>query len=206
MRRHGFVPVLAAAICLFVNAAAGDAISTIMQAPASRLEPGLPDEPFSDWLRKQLPPGVFPVFRTGACGAAAGICVNIETFVTSRARTLSLACAVDPPRFLGGTVTSHDGARERPIRSLSNLPDHLSLPMRPPPLECPEGTRNMLRESEAGLHEWCRDARGRKDGPARSWYRVGRRLMSRGRYERGERTGLWTGCDRSEHCRTRRYP
>lgn len=206
MRVHGLAVALSTAAWLLLGAADTGAISKLLATTAARLESGLPAEPFGDWLRQRLPPEAVPVYRIRPCAAAAGTCVNIEIDVVSRARRLRLDSATDPPRFLGGTLSSPDSGKQRPIEALADLPGHLTAPIRPEPLDCPEGTRNVLRESYAGLHEWCQDVTGRKQGPARSWYSTGRYLMWRGRYEKDERAGLWTECDRFERCRTNLYP
>lgn len=206
MRWRGLLLILMATFWLGAGAARQDPVSRLLATPSSEFAAGLPGDPFGGWLKEQLPAGALPVFRSGPCGAAQDDCVTVEVDLVSRARTLHLAYASDPPRFLGGTVTSPDSQQQLSLGSLAELSEQLAMVMRPAPLDCPEGTRNMLRESYAGLHEWCKDEYGRRHGPARSWYSAGRYLMWRGQYERDERVGSWVECDRFERCRTRAYP
>jgi hypothetical protein len=73
------------------------------------------------------------------------------------------------------------------------------------PLDCPAGTTLRLEEEHAGLREWCEDAAGVKQGPARAWVRTGRYLMYRGTFVDGDRDGPWTECDRFERCLRKHY-
>lgn len=206
MRARWWAPGLAALAWLLVAAAGEAPIAQVLDTPASEVEAGLPAEPLGDWLRGLLPAEAEPVFRTVRCPRAARMCVRVEVDIVSRARVLWLEFATDPPRFLGGKIGAADAERQPPITALADLPGRLVAPIRPYPLDCPEGTRLRLREHYAGLHEWCEDTAGRKHGPARSWFSTGRYLMSRGRYDRGERTGAWLRCSRFEACETRIYP
>ena len=73
------------------------------------------------------------------------------------------------------------------------------------PLDCPAGTTLRLEEEHAGLREWCEDAAGVKQGPARAWFSTGRYLMYRGTFVDGDRDGPWTECDRFERCLRKHY-
>lgn len=206
MRRHWLSLAVAAAAWTVAGAGGNDVISRLLDTPAAQIDSRLPMQPLGRWLGSQLPPGATPVFQTGPCRDRAGTCVRIRVDIVSRARVLRLDYAVDPPRFLGGTVEAPDGATPQAIQSLAALPRRLAAPMRPNPLDCPHNTRNMLRDTSDAVQEWCIDNAGRRQGPARSWYSTGRYLMWRGRYQDDKRAGLWTLCDRSERCRTRPYP
>ena len=205
MRKDWWVPAMAAAALVIIGGASDDLVDAIIQTPAARLDSGLPDRPFGEWLRGQLPPGAVPVFRSRPCSDGRGRCLVVEAEIVSRARTLHLEFATEDLTFRGGRPDAPDAARPLPIDRLAELPDRLSHPIRLEPVSCPDGTRAKLRESDAGLHAWCENADGRKHGPARSWFSTGRYLMSRGRYEEGERVGEWIECSRFEQCRKRSY-
>lgn len=205
MRNGWWAPILAAAALVLSSGASEDLISRLSQESAAKLDSGVPDRPFARWLRDLLPPGALPVYHVGPCGDAEGECLIVEAEITSRARILHLEFDTDGLRFLGGKLDAPNAEDPLPLKKLAELPDRLTDPIRLKPVQCPDGARAKLRESYAGIHVWCEDAAGRKHGPARSWFSTGRYLMSRGRYENGERAGEWIECSRFEHCRVRHY-
>lgn len=199
------MPLIAAMALLLFGGGTEDRIGQLRREPAVRLDPALPERPFARWLRDQLPPGAVPVFHMVPCSTGEADCLLVECPIISRARTLWLEFDSAGPRFLGGRMDAPDAERPIPVDRLSELADRLGDPIRLNPLDCPDGTRPRLAESAAGLRLWCEDAAGRMHGPARSWFNAGRYLMSRGRYEAGERVGRWIECDRFERCRVRHY-
>ncbi len=94
---------------------------------------------------------------------------------------------------------------EFPIDSLASLPRLLRRGMRPFPLTCPANTQAKFRESYAGLFEWCEDASGKEQGPARAWFSTGIYLLHRGQYAGGEKVGDWIECNRFERCAFNSY-
>ncbi len=196
--------LLIAAVAL-LGGASHDLIGELNGMMARRLDPALPEQPFAEWLRGLLPVGAVPVYRTGRCSGAEGECLVVECPVVSRARTVRLEFETESLRFRGGRLDAPDAEQPLPVETLADLPDTLTEPIRLRPVDCPEGTRGRLRENGAGVHAWCESADGRRHGPARSWYSTGRYLMSRGRYQDGERVGEWIECDRFERCRRVSY-
>ncbi len=89
--------------------------------------------------------------------------------------------------------------------SLEALPNLVKRAMRPFPLDCPADAQLKLRESYAGLFEWCEDADGFRQGPARTWFSTGIYLMNRGQYADGDKTGQWIECNRFERCAVNTY-
>ena len=115
-----------------------------------------------------------------------------------------------PPRvFLehGETQISQNQLANDYIRlaCLAALPKLLKRGMRPFPLDCPANTDLKMRESYAGLFEWCEDAGGARQGPTRAWFSTGIYLLYRGQYADGAKTGDWTECNRFERCAFNRY-
>lgn len=202
MRHAGLRIAFATAALVLLGAATEDPVARLEAMPAARLDPRLPEQPFGEWLRAVLPPGVVPVYRSGPCASGAGECLVVECDVPSRARTVRLEFDGRALRFRGGRMEDPEAEQPVPVERLSELAHRLAEPIRLRPPECPDGARARLREGQTAVYLWCENAAGEKHGPARSWYHPGRRLKARGRYENGRRVGRWIECDLFERCRT----
>jgi hypothetical protein len=177
--------------------------------PASTVDPALPQQKFGLWLSENLiahlPRDAMRGSRFQPCGTDRPGCMILDGDIASRARRLVLRFDRETFRFIGGSIGGPELELAPPIESLAELPARLSEAQRPYPLDCREGTTLRLEEEHAGLREWCEDAAGVKQGPARAWFSTGRYLMYRGAYRGGERNGPWFECDRFERCGHKRY-
>ena len=180
-------------------------VESLSRVPVDEMDPALPAQPFGVWLMKQLPRGAVPRFSTGTCGASAAGCIIIEANLVSRARWLELMFDLESLAFLGGSISGPGLDRTVLVMTLADLSGQLAQPIRPLPLDCPADTVLKLQANFAGLDEWCEDAAGHKQGPARGWFSTGRYLMYKGSYVAGERNGRWIECDRFERCADRTY-
>ena len=176
----------------------------LVRLPASDVDPALPKQKFWLWLNENvidhLPRDAVRGMRFEPCEAGPDDCRMLEIDIVSRARTLVLTFDTQTHAFRGGTLGGPELEQLPPITSLAELPGRLSAGIRPYPLDCPADTTLRLEEEYAGLREWCEDAAGVKQGPARAWFSTGRYLMSRGAYVAGEKDGRWIECDRFERC------
>jgi len=182
----------------------------LARLPASAVDPALPEQKFHLWLGENvvdhLPRDAVIEMRSAPCDADPDDCRMLAAEIVSRARRLVLTFDRKTHIFLGGTLDGPELERMPPITSLTELPRRLSEGTRPTPLDCPDGGTLRLEEEHAGLREWCENAAGVKQGPARAWFSTGRYLMYKGVYVAGERSGRWIECDRFERCVVRVYP
>jgi hypothetical protein len=184
-------------------------VERLAHLPASAVDPALPDQKFALWLDdnviRHLPKDAVRWTRFEPCDADPDDCRMRAFDIVSRARRLVLTFDRETYAFRGGTLGGPELEKMPPIASLAELPGRLKEAIRPLPLDCPGGTQLKLEEEYAGLREWCEDAAGVKQGPARAWFSTGRYLMYRGAYLEGERDGRWIECDRFERCQVRTY-
>ena len=132
-------------------------------------------------------------------------CLAIDVDIVSRHRQLRLVFERESLAFRGGLMSATELEGIFKIESLAALPKLLKSGMRPFPLDCPAHTDLKLRESYAGLFEWCEDAGGNRQGPSRTWFSTGIYLLDRGQYQDGKKTGEWIECNRFERCIYNRY-
>jgi hypothetical protein len=181
----------------------------LARLPASAVDPALPEQKFQLWLDdnvvRHLPKDAVSEIRFEPCETDPEGCRMLAFDIVSRARRLVLTFDRKTHAFIGGTLGGSELERMPPITSLAELPGRLSAGIRPYPLDCPEGTTPRLEEEHAGQREWCEDAAGLKQGPARAWFSTGRYLMYRGVHVAGERDGRWIECNRFEQCAVRTY-
>ncbi|NKB49992.1 MAG: hypothetical protein GKS02_11610 [Alphaproteobacteria bacterium] len=187
-----------------------DTVEQLFVTPASTLDPALPEIPFGDWVGAQIPKRSGRIFEITQCsgahaGTAPSTCLTIDVHIVSRHRTLHLEFDSNSLAFRGGAMAAEELEGDFPIEALSALPNLLRRGMRPFPLTCPENTNLKLRESYAGLFEWCEDTEGTQQGPARAWFSTGIYLLHRGQYADGRKVGDWTECDRFERCAFNSY-
>jgi hypothetical protein len=187
-----------------------ETVERLFAAPASTLDPGLPAVPFGIWFDENIPKRSGRIFELRQCALAkvddgSNTCLAIDVEIISRHRRLHLEVEQDSLAFRGGTLSAAELEGEFTLEFLANLPKLLRRGMRPFPLTCPAGTDLRLRESYAGLFEWCEDGGGARQGPARAWFSTGIYLMHRGQYADGNKSGDWTECDRFERCAFNTY-
>ena len=178
--------------------------------PAKAFNPALPEITFGAWFDDTVPKRSRRSFEfTDGDPEAAGDqprgCLAIEVDIASRHRQLRLVFARDSLAFRGGVMSAAELEGEFAVASLTALPKLLKRGMRPFPLACPANTALKLRESYAGLFEWCEDAGGESQGPTRAWFSTGIYLMYRGQYINDRKTGDWIECNRFERCAFNSY-
>lgn len=202
---------LASATAAAAQVAVGDETVERMHAtPAVSIDPALPERAFGAWLGDAVPGRSRRTYRLDTCeGAAAasgeGECIVLDIDIVSRHRQILLEFAPDGFAFRGGLMSATELEGVFQFDSLAALPDLARRAMRPFPLDCPPGTILQLRESYAGLFEWCEDESGSAQGPARAWFSTGIYLMHRGQYTDGAKSGTWLECTRFERCAENRY-
>jgi len=188
------------------------AVERLIRRSASELDPSLPAEPFSDWLRRVVPRSSVVRFERNDCGEATGdpardagralpSCVEAHVQAFARDREVRMLFDAEAGSFRFGTPGSLSGRLVGKLERPSDLPRLLGEPLELNPLACPEGSAPRERPSNAGLFEWCEDEAGRRQGPVRSWFSKGLYLMERGHWRDGEKSGPWIECDRFERCR-----
>ena len=186
------------------------AVERLFSTPAASLDPALPDVPFGAWFNDSIPKRSGKVFEITECkrkitGTQPRLCHTIDIDIVSRHRNLHLEFERDSLAFRVGIMSSAELEGTFGVESLASLPKLLKRGMRPFPLTCPADTKLNLRESYAGLFEWCEDANGTRQGPARSWFSTGIYLLDRGQFADGKKVGAWTECDRFERCKFNNY-
>ena len=187
-----------------------ETVERLFAAPAKAFDPALPETPFGTWFDEILPKRSGRYFKLTPCspdntGGHPRGCLTIEVDIVSRHRNLRLVFDRDSLAFRGGALSSIELEGIFAVGSLAALPKLLKRGMRPFPLDCPANTDLKLRESYAGLFEWCEDAGGARQGPTRAWLSTGIYLLYRGQYADGPKTGDWTECNRFERCAFNRY-
>lgn len=186
------------------------ALKRLLAAPAAMIDPTLPTVPFGDWLDEIIPKrSVRRVDLThclvAGAGAQARACITLDFDIISRHRQLRLIFQRDSLAYRDGLMSATELEGIFAVESLTALPKLLKRAMRPFPLDCPANTDLKLRESYAGLFEWCEDAAGARQGPARTWFSTGIYLLDRGQHLDGEKTGDWIECNRFERCAFNTY-
>jgi len=193
-----------------------EAVDRLLEANAADLAAGLAARPFGAWLDGLLPEGagrLFEIANCGAVGAASSAppadplspCLAVDVDVVSRDRNVRLLFERESLAFRGGEISSPGAESGLAVRTLAELPQLLKAAMRLRPLACPNGTIVKSKENNAGLNEWCEDAKGRRQGPYRSWFSTGIYLMAKGQYRNDRKTGDWVECSRFEVCEFRTY-
>ncbi len=187
-----------------------ETVERLFATPASAFDPALPAEPFGTWFDEVLPKRSGRFFEITQCasekeGNHPRNCLAIEVNIVSRNRQLRLIFERDSQAFRGGFMSASQLEGKFAIKSLAALPKLLKRAMRPFPLACPQNAKRKLRESYAGLFEWCEDSDGIRQGPARAWFSTGIYLLYRGQYADDEKIGDWIECDRFERCAFNTY-
>ncbi len=187
-----------------------ETVERLFARPAAAFDPALPAEPFGTWFDEVLPKRSGRFFELTHCtsegeGNHPRSCLAIDVNIVSRHRQLRLIFERDSLAFRGGVLSAAELEGKFAIKSLAALPKLLKRGMRPFPLTCPANTKRKLRESYAGLFEWCEDSTGIRQGPARAWFNTGIYLLYRGQYVDDKKTGDWIECDRFERCAFNTY-
>jgi hypothetical protein len=186
-----------------------EAVERLLAAPAAAIDPALPAVPFGVWLDEVIPKRSARVVQLTECKPKAGgppsTCLSVDFDIVSRHRQLRLVFARDSLAYRDGLMSATELEGIFAVESLAALPKLLKRGMRPFPLECPVNTTLKLRESYAGLFEWCEDTGGVRHGPSRAWFSTGIYLLDRGQYVDGEKTGEWIECNRFERCAFNTY-
>ncbi|NNE83810.1 MAG: hypothetical protein HKN28_07550 [Alphaproteobacteria bacterium] len=187
-----------------------ETVERLFATPASTLDPELPAVPFGSWFDEKIPKRSGKIFEIRQCSSVNAdsnptACLAMDVEIISRHRRLHLEFEQDSLAFRGGALSASELDGEFALESLAKLPDLLRRGMRPFPLTCPSNTELKLRESYAGLFEWCEDGGGTRQGPARAWFSTGIYLLHRGQYTDGTKTGDWIECDRFERCAFNTY-
>lgn len=187
-----------------------ETVERLFATPASTFDPTLPAVPFGSWFGDIVPKRSSRIYELTECSpltarGQAPACLRVELDIVSRHRQLRLEFERDSLAFRGGVLSATELEGTFAVETLAALPNLLKRGMRPFPLTCPTDTELKLRESYAGLFEWCENADGAHHGPARTWFSTGIYLLNRGQYANGEKTGDWTECDRFERCAFNRY-
>ncbi len=187
-----------------------EAVERLMATPAAAIDPALPPSPFGDWLDAIVPKRSGRVFQLTDCepdsaGGTSSTCLSVEFYIVSRHRQLRLEFEVESLAFGGGLMSATELEGVFEFDSLAALPTLVKSAMRPFPLDCPANTELKLRESYAGLFEWCEAAGGIRQGPARAWFSTGIYLMNRGQYADDKKAGDWIECNRFERCAFNTY-
>lgn len=190
------------------------AVERLRTRSGSELHPSLPAEPLADWLRRTVPGSSVVRWERNDCGEASGDpardegrelpgCVSVHVQAFARDREVVLLFDATDGAFRFATARSPGGRLRSGLEHPGDLTRLLGEPILLEPIRCPEGSVRRERPSQAGLFEWCEDAAGRRQGPARSWFSTGLYLMERGQWRDGAPAGLWIECDRFERCRRR---
>ena len=187
-----------------------ETVERLFATPAVAIDPALPNVPFGTWFGEILPKRSGKIFELTQCtpehtGDQPRDCLTIDANIISRHRILHLEFERADLAFRGGVMSSAELEGTFAVKALAGLSKLLKRGMRPFPLICPANTKLKLRESYAGLFEWCEDADGTRQGPARTWFSTGIYLLNRGQYADGTKTGAWTECDRFERCKFNNY-
>ena len=122
-------------------------VDQFMRIAADQVDPALPDQPLGLWINRQLLSGAVVRTSIEVCGATPGDCLVVDADIVSRARRLVLIFDLETNTFVGGSLGAPDMEPMPPITSLAELPRRLTAPIRPFPLDCPEGTRLRLKRS-----------------------------------------------------------
>ena len=192
------------------NEATEETVERLLAAPAATIDPALPAVPFGDWLDEAIPKrsarriDLTHCLLAGSGNTARG-CITIGFDIVSRHRHLRLVFERDSLAYRDGVMWAPELEGLFAVASLTDLAKLLKRAMRPFPLDCPVNTTLKLRESYAGLFEWCEYAGGVRQGPARTWFSTGIYLLDRGQYLDGEKTGEWIECNRFERCAFNTY-
>ena len=186
------------------------AVERLLAIPAKSIDPALPAVSFGDWLEQVLPKRSGRFYELTECdpkmdGDLPRGCLSLDVDIVSRHRQLRLEFTRDSLSFRGGLMSATELEGIFKVASLPKLPKLLKRGLRPYPLDCPADTKRKFRDSYAGRHEWCADAEGTEQGPARAWFSTGIYLLHRGQYTDGEKTGDWLECNRFERCAYKRY-
>ena len=142
-----------------------ETVERLFATPAITFDPALPEVPFGAWFDEVIPRRSGRIFELTGCksekaGDRSRTCLTIEVDIVSRHRNLRLEFDRDSLAFRGGVISAAELEGRFAVASLAALPKLLKRGMRPFPLICPANTDLKLRESYAGLFEWCEDASG----------------------------------------------
>lgn len=187
-----------------------ETVERLFGASAMAVDSALPELPFETWLSEVLPEGSGKIFGLAECSSEVErvlphSCLVLDAVIVSRHRKLHLEFDGRSLAFHGGVMSSEELEGTIAVESLAELSTLLRQAMRPFPLPCPANVVLRLRESYAGLFEWCEDAEGNRQGAARSWFSTGIYLLERGQYADGIKTGGWIECNRFERCSFNTY-